>query len=763
MGKRQLWKMVFSFILPPVLVILLFTMAISVFILPSTENALMQKKKDTVRAIVVSTTSILEKHAEMEQQGLVTREKAQQLALAEMRAVRYGDGHQEYLWITDLQPVMLMHPHYPELEGTLLDTYTDSRGNRLFVKAVAITKESGEGYIDYLWSKGRNTEEAVPKLSYVKLLQPWGWIVGSGIYLDDVHREIREFSFQLLLISGMIGGIVLLLLLFVIHRGWKSETGKYLAEEELRRSRERYQALAHASDEMILLVIDGVVAGANKKACDTLTMKESELIGQRIDGLLADEAGLAMLATVEAGSDSPPRETMLRGKSGELTVLLSAQHAVVHNGPAILYSGCALHHSQPEDTRAVTVETLHQCGFGVVLLDVPENGTILFADPAATSLLAADSGQTVVGKPLLAFLQDEEGKRLLLQLSSEKLAARVRLSCKGQPARRLLAWAAVLAEESGAKGQIAMLLLDDTGAHLAEQATDELVTACIAPDRTLHQPDSFDRQPLSSHTRMIDFLKSTAVVRLAMKSGLHAEKATEITLRSIDRLFQAEAAKAIDLLGAPPCPYALLALGSIGRREAMLNPDQDTALIYEASDGDGDARRDYFNRLGTLITDFVAETGLPPCDAGNSASNPSWCLSETGWTSLFTDWINASSPEDLLQVNIFFDLRTMVGDDGFASRLRRHIFFRSSGPADFSLLSGAEHPGLPFASRSHGAAAQRRPGGKQHQSQRHHAAFCQFCPYLFPAAQHRGDQYHKAPGGSGERRASSLRHSPGHP
>ncbi|HSL41602.1 MAG TPA: cache domain-containing protein, partial [Desulforhopalus sp.] len=165
MDKRQLIRMVCSFVVPPVLVLLLFTMAIGLFILPSTENALMQRKKDTVRAVVATATSIIERHAEAVRQGEIALAAAQQLALAEMRAVRFGGEMQEYLWITDQQPVMLMHPYYPELEGTWLNTYSDSRGKKLFVDAVELTSENHEGFIDYIWTKGRNGEVLAPKLS----------------------------------------------------------------------------------------------------------------------------------------------------------------------------------------------------------------------------------------------------------------------------------------------------------------------------------------------------------------------------------------------------------------------------------------------------------------------------------------------------------------------------------------------------------------------------------------------------------------------
>jgi len=666
MDKRQLIRMVCSFVVPPVLVLLLFTMAIGLFILPSTENALMQRKKDTVRAVVATATSIIERHAEAVRHGEIALAEAQQLALAEMRAVRFGGEMQEYLWITDQQPVMLMHPYYPELEGTLLNTYSDPGGKKLFVDAVELTSEHHEGFIDYIWTKGRDGEVLAPKLSYVKLVKPWGWVIGSGIYLDDVREEIRAVTLQLLMISIAIGAIALLLLLFVITRGWRSERGRYLAEEELIRSREQYRALAHAADEMTLLVIDGVVAGANRKSCENLGMDESELIGRNFIGLVGDAAGQAMIQAMESWDNIAPVETVLRGKERELRTLLSAERAVVHNGPAILYTGYPLLRDGRQENCPTVLDLLEKSGFALLILDNPHSGRVVYSDANLKKLLSAEDGQSLLGRPLTALFDEAEGKRLLFQLQEEKQACRVKLTLPGEPGHQLLVWALLSERERAARGQVALLILDDSAAKRAQQRTDLLLAACLSPERALagasHLPANGE-----------DFYYAATVIRHAVQSGLHGEKATAIADRAIDRVFQDAVNRAIDRLGSPPCAYALLAMGSIGRREAMLNPDQDTGVIYPAGN-DQDAHREYFRQFGRQVTEYAAAAGLPPCKAGNCAENPEWCLSDVAWQRLFTGWINSSSPEDLLKVNIFFDLRNVTGDASLTSRLRQKIF-----------------------------------------------------------------------------------------
>jgi methyl-accepting chemotaxis protein len=108
-------------------------------------------------------------------------------AKAMVKAMRYNTG--DYLWINDLVPVMVMHPIKPAMDGKDLSNFEDPRGKRLFVEFVKVCQANGEGTVDYLWPKP-GSEAPVPKLSYVKLFKPWGWVIGTGIYIEDVEAAV---------------------------------------------------------------------------------------------------------------------------------------------------------------------------------------------------------------------------------------------------------------------------------------------------------------------------------------------------------------------------------------------------------------------------------------------------------------------------------------------------------------------------------------------------------------------------------------------
>ena len=673
MDKKQRIKMIFSFILPPILAIALFAAAIGMVIVPATEEALMEQKQDIIQAIVTSATSILEKHAQMEKDGIVTPEESKQAALTEMRALRYGDGNKDYLWITDLRPTMVMHPYFPELEGRLLDQYTDSDGRLFFVEAVEIAKNDNEGYIHYMWPRQHNMEDSLPKLSYIRLFEPWGWVVGSGIYLDDVHAEIRAVTLRLIMISGGVGIIVMALLLFVIQRGWKSETGRCLAEKELIRSRERYQALAHASGEMIFLTIDGVIAAANKKACEILGKNEDEIVGRPFQDLLIEASDLDPLNDLEHIEGANTAEIALYGKNGPEQVILTAEGTIVNENSAILYAGYVCQLKDASDNSLIIQKSLEESGFGILILENAVNGKIISADQRAADLFKMEDCKHLLGLSFRSLLYEKGASQFFTQINMDKKVENLLLRFS-DPARKVAyfrAWAVELAAKT-MKGQVMVFLMDVTRLHLVNCASESLLSELLSPDRRLLQTDLLKMVPVEEKEHQ-HFIRTKVILREFIKMGLDVDKITAMTSRSIDGIFDYAVKKAIASIGPPPCPYALLAVGSIGRLEPTLNADQDTAIIFESGDADSE-NAEYFHRFADVVTSICIDAGIPACTGGHTAVNPVWCMNLKEWKHKFLSWIQTSLSDDLLKINIFFDFRTVSGDDALTMLLRQHIF-----------------------------------------------------------------------------------------
>lgn len=156
-----------------------------VLLLINKKNLIHDRKVDTQHVVEIAETTVQYFYDQFKG-GLITEAEAKLAAMTALEKMRYGDN--EYLWINDKEPTMLMHPFSKDLIGQNLDEVTDPNGKRLFSEFVRIVNRDGEGFVDYVWQK-KGQKGVAPKVSFVKEFGPWGWIIGSGIYLDDVDRD----------------------------------------------------------------------------------------------------------------------------------------------------------------------------------------------------------------------------------------------------------------------------------------------------------------------------------------------------------------------------------------------------------------------------------------------------------------------------------------------------------------------------------------------------------------------------------------------
>ena len=166
-----------------ILIVMMGLMTISTFALFTEKSALLKDRQAKTRNLVETVYGVLEYNHELQNKGTLTEEQAKAAALSTIKQLRYDE--KEYFWINDMTPRILMHPIKPELDGRDVSDMKDPDGKRVFVKFVDIVKKDGAGFVSYMWPKPGNVDP-VPKISYVKGFSPWGWVIGSGIYIDDI-------------------------------------------------------------------------------------------------------------------------------------------------------------------------------------------------------------------------------------------------------------------------------------------------------------------------------------------------------------------------------------------------------------------------------------------------------------------------------------------------------------------------------------------------------------------------------------------------
>ncbi|AZE83803.1 Methyl-accepting chemotaxis sensor/transducer protein [Pseudomonas orientalis] len=200
--SRRLWLIL--------IVAVLMLLTLGALMLKQIHDDLYQAKRQQTQHVVQTASGVLGYYQNLEKTGTLTRAAAQQQALSAVRGLRYD--HDDYFWINDLTPVMIMHAANPKLDGQNLSAIRDPDGFAVFNEFVSLAKAKGAGIVNYRWPKP-GADAPVQKTSYIQLFEPWGWIIGSGVYVDDVQAE---FTGQVWKASAIGLAIALLMTLLVL-------------------------------------------------------------------------------------------------------------------------------------------------------------------------------------------------------------------------------------------------------------------------------------------------------------------------------------------------------------------------------------------------------------------------------------------------------------------------------------------------------------------------------------------------------------------
>jgi methyl-accepting chemotaxis protein len=175
-------------------------------------SSLMQQKQIELKHLAELALGIVKEEHAAAQKGDIAAADAQKRAMARVAALRYGNN--DYFWINDMQPRMVMHPMRPEMNGNDLSTNKDPNGKALFVEFVNVVRKNGAGFVSYEWPKpGFNQPQ--PKLSYVAGFAPWSWVIGTGVYIDDLSAQTWASTQRSLIAAGLVLLLALAVSMFV--------------------------------------------------------------------------------------------------------------------------------------------------------------------------------------------------------------------------------------------------------------------------------------------------------------------------------------------------------------------------------------------------------------------------------------------------------------------------------------------------------------------------------------------------------------------
>jgi len=167
---------------------------IAVVALTSLRGELMNDRQMKTRDLVDAAASLALKYADLARDGAMPVEEAKKAALEAIAVLRYEGTN--YFWVNDLNGVLLMHPTaLKDRVGQNVMDVRDPNGLPIFEAFNAVARRDGTGFVPYVWPKAKG-EAPSPKISYVKRIPGWDWVVGTGIYVDDVDATFREKVIQ---------------------------------------------------------------------------------------------------------------------------------------------------------------------------------------------------------------------------------------------------------------------------------------------------------------------------------------------------------------------------------------------------------------------------------------------------------------------------------------------------------------------------------------------------------------------------------------
>lgn len=197
-----------------IIIVMIGLLSISAFALYTQKSSLLNDRQVKTRHLVEAAFSIAAYNYDLQVKGTLTEEQAKTAAMSVIKSLRYDE--KEYFWINDMAAKILMHPIKPELDGKDGSEIKDPNGKKLFQEFADTAKNQGAGFVSYMWPKP-GFDKPVPKLSYVKAFTPWGWVIGSGIYIDDIDAIFWNSTKWMIVINVVLTVIIFLLLQIIIR------------------------------------------------------------------------------------------------------------------------------------------------------------------------------------------------------------------------------------------------------------------------------------------------------------------------------------------------------------------------------------------------------------------------------------------------------------------------------------------------------------------------------------------------------------------
>ncbi|MBN2718150.1 MAG: cache domain-containing protein [Deltaproteobacteria bacterium] len=184
------------------------------WILPAARQGMLDKKYDKIKEQTELAYSISAHYYNEYKRGKYSKDQAMEEAKGVIRDLRYGPENNDYIWINDTKPNLIVHAFSPQLEGNYVGDKKDPNGVKLFLLFAKLGKKGG-GFAEYMWQYKDDKSRIVPKISHIAYFKPWDWCLGTGMYIEDIDEEMAAWTNKLLGVIVVISVIAVLLALIM--------------------------------------------------------------------------------------------------------------------------------------------------------------------------------------------------------------------------------------------------------------------------------------------------------------------------------------------------------------------------------------------------------------------------------------------------------------------------------------------------------------------------------------------------------------------
>jgi len=455
----------------------------------------MNGKREMIKELTNAAVSILSKYENDERKGLLSREEAQQTSISRIQYLRYGEENKDYFWITDMHPYMVVHPYRPDLNGKDLNDFSDPHGKKLFVEFVKTVEQSEHGYVDYMWQWKDDSLHIVPKLSYVSIFKPWNWVIGTGVYIEDVKKEIKALTQKLLWISSGISALIALMLFFITQQSLASEKKRIEAENELFESKEKYKTLVEAATEGLIMIIDGKISFSNSVISKIIEFDQCELLNLELKQIISDNnnKNLIELFSYETIKEGHYEINLRKKNGGFVSVLVTASTAKFYQKEVTIIIVKDI--SIDKDAAFPVLDyqkLLSVIDIGFFRARIDTKGKFLYANDTAIRILGYNNFSELADTYIL---------RMLVNIDDRKNLRKILLK-EGFIKTKVLE----INKKNNEPAVVAVTLV-----AINIDNTDELICEGIIEDITIHQKEKTDTSYLIAQLKANSFLMEQSV------------------------------------------------------------------------------------------------------------------------------------------------------------------------------------------------------------------------------------------------------------